>query len=141
MALEKLHKSSEQNLKILESDIDVEEPTPRSRKSNAYLKYVSKKLVYYIIAFFIAVSLTFLIPRLLPDQISIILSNSSLNVADPIYQARLAQLREYFRIDQPPLEGLLDFWLDFFKLDLGPSLYYYPTPVLDRILPRIPYTL
>lgn len=120
--------------------IDTHVPPARTSRSFGFYKYVGKKFLYYLVAFFIAVSITFIIPRLLPNQIDIILPPPT-NVNDPEYQRRLAELMDFFKIDKSPLEGLWDFWVDFFRFDFGPSMYYYPKSVVDIVVSRLPFTL
>ncbi len=140
MSVTSTNKPGEQNPITLENDAEVHGKSARTRRSNSFLKYVLKKFVYYAAAFFIAVSITFILPRLMPNQLEFIIS-TNLGPQDPLYQQRLALLEAYFRIDKSPLEGLLDFWIAFFRGDLGPSLILFPTLVTDVIAARLPYTL
>jgi len=142
MTFSNLKESDEQKLlESKENAADIHEKEPAKVSTHAYLKFVLKKAVFYVIAFFIAVSLTYVLPRLLPDPIERLLPTCQSCPTDPNWLARRASLEAYFGIDRPVWESLLNFWANFFKLDFGPSLLYYPRPAAEIVAAALPYTL
>ncbi|MFX1282980.1 MAG: ABC transporter permease [Promethearchaeota archaeon] len=90
--------------------------------SHAYVKFFIKKAVFYLIALFIALTIAFIIPRLMVDT----------NDFYMIY---------FFELYKPIEEQYLSFWLNLIQLDLGPSISYYPMRVSEVIIHPLFYSL
>jgi peptide/nickel transport system permease protein len=108
-----------------------------------YAAYVARRFGIMLLVIFLAVSINFALPRLMPG--------------DPI-QAQLSQLmasgggggdvsamvqsyQERFGLDQPVWHQYLAYWQSIFSLDLGYSLINYPEKVNTAILNGLPWTL
>ncbi len=108
-----------------------------------YLGYVGRRFAIMLLVVFLAVSINFALPRLMPG--------------DPI-QAQLSQLmasgggsgditamveayQKRFGLDQPIWNQYLAYWQSLFRLDLGYSLANYPERVDSAIANSLPWTL
>ena len=112
--------------------------------TNTYLHYILKKLVFYALVVFIAVSLAFLIPRLVPgDPLYSIFKPPIGATQEQLEQwyAERENLRRYLGLDKPLWEQFLIFWWNFLQFNLGESLSESFTPVAEIVLVYLPYTL
>jgi peptide/nickel transport system permease protein len=103
-------------------------------------RYFARKLVTYILTFFVAVTVDWMIPRFMPgDPVSGMLSRMSLqpDAANRMMGYFLAA----FGLDRPIGEQYLNFWVALFHGDLGISVWLFPRPVTDVIMGALPYTL
>lgn len=103
-------------------------------------RYLGRKLVLYGLTFLVAVTLDWLIPRLMPGgPVQNMLSRMNLQPES------LARMQEWFNrsfgMDRPIWEQYLNFWAALLQGDLGISVFLFPTPVTQVILNAIPYTL
>jgi peptide/nickel transport system permease protein len=101
-------------------------------------RYFGRKLVIYLLTFFLAVSIDWLIPRFMPgDPVHNMLSRASLraDAAEKMY----TYYTQAFGLDQPVWQQYLHFWNALFHGDLGTSVYLFPTPVLTVIKNAVPY--
>ncbi len=103
-------------------------------------KYLGKKIIIYLITFFIAVTLNFWIPRMMPgDPITQLLSRfTGMEGGREIIEN---QLRLLFNLDQPLLAQYINFWKSIFTGDFGVSIFQFPTPVIEIIKEGIVYTI
>ncbi len=102
-------------------------------------RYLGRKLLIYILTFFLAVSIDWLIPRLMPgDPINVMISRLG-----PRNPEEVKLLREYylrlFALDVPMWQQYINFWKSVFQGDLGRSTLYFPRPVIDIIKAAVPY--
>ncbi len=101
-------------------------------------RYFSRKLLIYILTFFAAVTIDWLIPRFMPgNPVQTMLSRAAL-------RAEAAEvMRGYytraFGLDVPIWEQYLNFWKALFHGDLGISVYMFPTPVARVLRRAVPY--
>jgi peptide/nickel transport system permease protein len=103
-------------------------------------KYFGKKIAIYVLTFFIAGTLNFLIPRLMPgDPISSIMNRFSL-LGDSI-QRMHDYFTKLFGFDKPVLEQYVNYWVEFFKGNLGMSVQMYPRSVMEVITHAIIYDI
>ncbi len=103
-------------------------------------RYFSRKLLIYLVTFFLAVTVDWLIPRLMPgDPIQNMLSRAALNAnaAEKLY----TYYTHAFRLDLPVWKQYLNFWNALVHGDLGISTYLFPTPVSKIIGDAVPYDL
>jgi len=103
-------------------------------------RYLARKFVLYLTTFFLAVTINWAIPRLMPG--------------DPV-QGLIARLRAdstasqnlegYFTksigLDRPLWQQYLDFWRGLLHGDLGLSITYVGSSVSDLIWAAVPYSL
>jgi len=103
-------------------------------------RYFGRKLLIYILTFFIAVTVDWMIPRFMPgNPITILISRAGLrgNAVSEMYTYYL----DAFGLDLPIWKQYLSFWAAILQGDLGTSIYLFPTPVKDVILRAVPYDL
>ncbi|MFW9996520.1 MAG: ABC transporter permease [Candidatus Odinarchaeota archaeon] len=115
--------------------------------SNAYLRFVVVRGIFYLIAIFFALSFVFLLPRLVEfvtgtDPIRRRLAGIATNpqtqdLADEIIAAQ----RAYFGLDRPIWEQFILFWQNMLRFDLGKSMIPPNKLVVDMVLPLIILTM
>jgi peptide/nickel transport system permease protein len=103
-------------------------------------RYLGRKVVIYLVTFFVAVTIDWAIPRFMPgDPIERLLSRmqaqpGSAEILNDYYT-------EAFGFDVPLWQQYLNFWAALFHGDLGVSIANFPTPVSELIVGALPYTL
>ncbi len=103
-------------------------------------KYFGRKLLIYILTFFIAVSVDWLIPRFMPgNPIDIMISRAGLRGS--AVSAMRTYYTQIFGLDLPAWQQYLNFWDALVHGNLGISIFLFPTPVTDVIMGAVPYTL
>jgi peptide/nickel transport system permease protein len=103
-------------------------------------RYFARKLAIYLVTFFVAVTIDWLIPRFMPgDPVQGMVSRMALEpeAANRMMGFFLAA----FGLDKPIWEQYLGFWSALAHGDLGISVWQFPTPVMNIILSAVPYTL
>ena len=108
------------------------------------VEYVARRFGVMLLVIFLAVSINFLIPRLMPGdpveaQLSQLLAQGGGNVGD--VAAMVDSYRARFGLDQPLWRQYIAYWVALGQGDLGFSLANYPERVLDAILGALPWTL
>ncbi len=112
---------------------------------NFLLRYLIPRIGQYFMVIFLGVTLTFVIPRLSPNdpverQVSLIMTSGSQVSPEAIIHLREA-LTEMYGLSGGPGEQYLAFWGRLLRGDLGPSLSSFPTPVTHLITTAMPWTL
>jgi len=103
-------------------------------------RYFVRKLLIYILTFFVAVTVDWMIPRFMPgDPVSILISRAGLRGS--AVEAMYAYYTGVFGLDLPAWQQYLNFWAALFRGDLGISIYLFPTPVTKVILAAVPYDI
>ena len=103
-------------------------------------RYLGRKLLIYLVTFWVAVSIDWAIPRFMPgDPIERLLSRMQAQPAAA--EALTGYYTEAFGFDVPIWQQYLNFWAALFNGDLGLSIANFPTPVSELILSALPYTL
>lgn len=103
-------------------------------------RYFVRKLLIYLLTFFVAVTVDWLIPRFMPgDPISILISRAGLRGG--AVEAMYSYYTGVFGLDVPVWQQYLNFWAALFRGDLGISIYLFPTPVTQVILAAVPYDI
>jgi peptide/nickel transport system permease protein len=108
------------------------------------LDYLLSRIGQLLLIVFIAVTVNFLIPRMIPGdpienalQTRIAMTGSvDVNVAEIA-----AAYRAKFGLDKPLWVQYLNYWRDIFRLDLGVSLVDFPQPVISKVRGALPWTL
>jgi peptide/nickel transport system permease protein len=103
-------------------------------------KYLARKISIYLLTFYVAVTIDWAIPRLMPgDPIQGLIARIQ---ANPTASKELQGFfTKSFGLDQPLWRQYLDFWWGLFHGDLGPSITYVGSSVSELILAALPYTL
>jgi peptide/nickel transport system permease protein len=103
-------------------------------------RYFSRKLLIYVLTFFIAVTVDWCIPRFMPgNPVDILISRAGLrgNAVNTMYTYYM----NAFGLNLPIWKQYLNFWAAVFHGDLGVSIYLFPTPVTKVILSAVPYDI
>jgi peptide/nickel transport system permease protein len=103
-------------------------------------RYLARKSLLYLTTFFVAVTIDWAIPRLMPgDPIQGLLSRLR---ADSTAAPKLeGYFTKSFGLDRPLWQQYLDFWKGLFHGDLGLSITYVGSSVSDLIWAATPYSL
>ncbi|MET4225347.1 ABC transporter permease [Oerskovia enterophila] len=106
------------------------------------MKYYARRLAFYAITLWAAISLNFFLPRLMPGD------------AEDIFRAKFAQTGDLTPAMEKAIQLLfgssddsslwdqyLTYWNNILHGDLGTSLTKYPAPVAELIAQALPWTL
>lgn len=109
------------------------------------LRYLIPRIGQYFMVIFLGVSLTFVIPRLSPNdpverQIAMVMQSGAQVSPEEIISLRTA-LTEMYGLGGSDLQQYFSFWGRLLRGDLGPSLSTFPTPVSSLISQAMPWTL
>ena len=109
-----------------------------------YAGYVARRFGIMLLVVFLAVSINFVLPRMMPgdpieSQLNQLLATGGGAVGD--VGAMVESYRARFGLDQPFWKQYLSYWQSVFRFDLGTSLTNYPERVSDAILGGLPWTL
>lgn len=103
------------------------------------MKYLLKRVGLYVFIAWAALTLNFLIPRMMPgDPVSILLAGSEGQI-EP--EARDAIAAQFGITDDPLIVQYFAYLGDLAQFDLGVSLSNYPVPVSEIIQGAMPWTL
>jgi peptide/nickel transport system permease protein len=103
-------------------------------------RYLARKIAIYLVTFFVAVTVDWAIPRLMPgNPIDGLIARfqADSNAAPELH----GYFTESFGLDKPLWEQYLSFWRGLLHGDLGPSITYIGSSVSELILQAVPYTL
>jgi len=106
--------------------------------------YILPRLVQWVMVVFIGITVTFLLPRLLPiNPVDKVLERmTQFQSMDPNAYAVMRQSTlELYGLDAPIHEQYLRYWSRLLQGDLGPSFGNFPRPVLDIIATSLPWTI
>jgi len=103
-------------------------------------RYFLRKILIYLLTFFLAVTIDWMIPRFMPgDPVTNMIARAAINsnAASVMYE----YYTHVFGLDLPLWQQYLNFWGSLFRGDLGISVYLFPTPVVDVLKRAVPYDL
>jgi peptide/nickel transport system permease protein len=103
-------------------------------------RYLARKALIYLLTFWVAVTIDWAIPRLMPgDPIQRLISRMQ---AQPDSARELTGFyTKAFGFDVPWWQQYLNFWAALVHGDLGRSVANFPTSVSELIFGALPYTL
>lgn len=107
------------------------------------MRYILQKLVWYLIAFYVAISLNFLLPRLIPgNPVAVIVNQLAVGgvqseALEKLYKTYLKE----FGLDKPLHRQYLDYLANVLRGNLGTSFMLYPGKVIDLIRRALPWTI
>lgn len=109
-----------------------------------YLRYVARRFGMMVLVIFLAVTINFLIPRMMPgdpieQQLNQLAASGSGQIGD--VQAVAAAYRARFGLDQPLWAQYLSYWAAVSRFDLGVSLSHFPETVNETIAAGLPWTM
>ena len=97
------------------------------------------RLVFYFTEFGVAITVNFLLPRMMPGDPFTIMFAAAQEQMQP---EQIEVLKAQFGFVSGPLfEQYWSYLKSIFSGDLGPSLYRFPTPVTEVIGTALPWTL
>jgi len=109
------------------------------------LRYLLPRIGQWALVIFIGVTVTFIIPRLSPNDPVETRVGQMMMSGGQVYPEAVAHLREalteMYGLKGSSWEQYVAFWGRLFRGDLGPSLSTFPTPVTTLIAQAMPWTL
>ncbi|MBS3765312.1 ABC transporter permease [Candidatus Bipolaricaulota bacterium] len=103
-------------------------------------RYFSRKVLIYLLTFFLAVTIDWLIPRFMPgNPVQNMLSRAS--IESEAAEVIRGYYTKAFGLDVPLWQQYLNFWKAIFHGDLGVSVYMFPEKVTQVLFNAVPYTL
>ncbi len=103
-------------------------------------KYFGKKLIIYIITFFIAVTINWLAPRFIPgDPVTSLLAQYQGPAAGR--QMLETRLRTLFGLEGSLIQQYINFWANLLRGDLGRSILQFPREVSEIVKNNIIYDI
>ena len=108
-----------------------------------YRKYFTKKIIWFVLTFVVAVALNFFLPRLMPsDPVAAITGKLAGSTTDATaIQKIYEQYSEQFGTNKPLWQQFVLFVKNMFKGDFGPSFSQYPRSVSNIISSAIWWTI
>ncbi|GAA1509655.1 peptide/nickel transport system permease protein [Agromyces terreus] len=104
------------------------------------MRFFLRRLGFYVITFWAAVTINFFIPRIMPgDPVRALIAKNQGRISTDAESA----LRTLFGLDKDTTlwQQYVDYWNLILHGDLGTSFTYFPTPVADVIAGAIPWTI
>ncbi len=108
------------------------------------LRYIGQRFLQFLLIIFIANSLTFLLPRIIPgDPVEEALSAKAAAAGrqNVDVQAWVKSYNEQFGFDAPLWKQYLNYWSNMIRFDFGYSIFDFPATVMSKIQASIPWTL
>jgi peptide/nickel transport system permease protein len=108
------------------------------------LRYVGARLLQLGLIVFVAVSINFIIPRLLPGdpvQTALARLQATGGAQNVDIQAISAAYRAKYGLDAPLWEQYINYWGDLFRFDLGVSFANFPEKVSTMIGSAMPWSV
>ncbi len=103
------------------------------------MSFIFRRIMFYIVAFLVAATINFLLPRLMPGNPIDIMFASAGNTLPP--EARKALAETLGLVERPLIEEYFIYLKSIFSWDFGVSLQKYPLSVLDVLMQALPWTL
>lgn len=108
-----------------------------------YRKYFSKKIMWFLITFVVAVMLNFILPRLMPgDPVAVITAGTAQGISDASAVKQIYEnYAKEFGTDKSMPVQFVTYFGNVFKGDFGLSFSQYPRPVSEIIESAIGWTI
>ena len=108
-------------------------------------QYVFQRLVSYVLVLFIGITITFFLPRLMPnDPINNYISQMQARAGQSLSAEATQQLRDsltrLYGLEGDLFTQYLNYLGRLIRFDFGPSFTYYPEPVSNILLEALPWT-
>jgi ABC-type dipeptide/oligopeptide/nickel transport system permease component len=105
------------------------------------MRYVTRRLVQAVFSMWAAITLTFVLIRLLPGgPIAYLRAQLARAGRDPSRAEELAPFYLNYEADATMFERYIDYMVGFVQLDFGQSIWFRE-PVADIVIPAIPWTV
>jgi peptide/nickel transport system permease protein len=110
---------------------------------SGYVKYFRKKIIWFLITFFVAVLLNFILPRLMPgDPVAVITARSAQGMSEAsAVKEMYDNYAEQFGVNKPMYVQFFTYFGNALTGDLGLSFSQYPREVSDIISSAIWWTV
>jgi len=105
-----------------------------------FKKYLVRKTGVYFITFLFAVTLNWLLPRLMPGNPIEAMLSSNLGLAPGEREVLMKYYSQLYGLNKPLWEQFVNFWVNLFHGNLGYSILY-KAPVTDLIKHALPYDI
>lgn len=106
------------------------------------MKYYGRRVIFYVITVWAAVSLNFFLPRLMPGDARSIFVDKLLRRGGEITPAMERSIDLIFGSEDASLwTQYWNYWGNLFRGDLGVSVTKFPAPVTELIAQALPWTL
>jgi peptide/nickel transport system permease protein len=107
------------------------------------MKYILKRLWFYIVAFFGALALNFFLPRMMPGNPVQMYLASLYQSGGKIDSGTIASIEKLFgyNTNEPIFVSFFKYVVNIFKGNWGVSFTYYPQSVLDSVQRGLSYTV
>lgn len=106
------------------------------------MKFYIRRITFYLVTIWAAISLNFFLPRLMPGNAADIFREKLIRNGGEITPAMEKSIQLLFGSPTDSLwEQYTRYWGNLFKGDLGISVTKYPTPVTELISNALPWTL
>lgn len=112
------------------------------------MTYVAKRISLYIIAFFVAITVNFILPRLMPGSaLTTLLSLlqgaiGEYGASSALVSAEIKQIEEAFGLTPKPWYiQYIDYIKGIFTGNLGASIMFYPTNVAKIVFPSMVWSI
>lgn len=106
------------------------------------MKFYVRRITFYLVTIWAAISLNFFLPRLMPGNAADIFREKLIRNGGEITPAMEKSIQLLFGSPTDSLwEQYTRYWGNLFKGDLGISVTKYPTPVTELISNALPWTL
>lgn len=93
--------------------------TLKNPLANPFVRFLIRKAIFYAIVMFIAITLVFFIPRLMPGNPVDRMVPRGISAPGVDWNKIRRDLEEYYGFDKPLLEQYINFWSNLLKGDLG----------------------
>jgi peptide/nickel transport system permease protein len=105
-------------------------------------RYFGRKALIYALTFFVAVTLSWMIPRFMPgDPVRQMISRQG-GISDPGSFARMqAYYEDVFGLNVPLWQQYVNYWGELLQGNLGVSVWAFPRPVSSLVWAALPYSL
>src|SRR5689334_3115325 len=106
------------------------------------MRYYARRITFYVVTFWAAVSLNFLLPRAIPGDPKQIYLDTMLRKNGELTPGLIQSVDVLFGSDDATLwEQYLTYWKNIFTGDLGTSVLYFPAPVSQLLGEAFPWTV
>lgn len=104
-------------------------------------RYFLRKILIYLLTFFVAVTIDWMIPRFMPGDPVINMLAKAGSMHAEAQEVMYGYLTSSFGLDLPAWQQYLNFWKALFHGDLGISILQFPKPVAEVIKSALPFDL
>ncbi len=105
-------------------------------------KYLVRRVLQFLLMVFLANSLVFIIPRLIPgDPIEEMLLAQNVILQNPDFESWLQDYKNKFGVEKPLWQQYVNFWVGVLRWDFGYSIVSFPQTVWHKLSIALPWTL